>query len=196
MAKQISREQAKEAVKTILAYIGENPEREGLLETPERVVRSFEEIYGGYHVDAGPILKTFKDGSENVDEMIIQRNISFFSTCEHHMLPFFGVAHVAYVPQERIVGLSKLARLVEVFARRLQVQERMTTQITETLMNTLEPKGAACVIQATHLCMVQRGVAKHQSDTMTSSLEGCFRDGVTRAEFLKLIQFPGVRSLI
>jgi len=178
---------AKEAVKTLLKYIGEDSEREGLLETPDRVIRSYDEIFGGYKMDPTKILKTFKDGGESVDEMVIQRNIHFFSMCEHHMIPFFGVAHVAYVPENEIVGLSKLARLVEVFARRLQVQERMTTQITKALMTNLKPKGAACVIQATHLCMVQRGIRKAQSDTITSSLSGCFRAGKTRSEFLHLI---------
>ena len=187
MVEKESMEAAKHSIKTLLSYIGENPEREGLLETPERVIRSYEEIFGGYKQNPADILKTFKDGSESVDEMVIQRNIQFFSMCEHHMIPFFGVAHVAYVPREEIVGLSKLARLVEVYARRLQVQERMTTQITQALMENLKPKGAACVIQATHLCMVQRGVKKHQSDTITSSMVGCFRTGKTRAEFLHLV---------
>ncbi|PIE91364.1 MAG: GTP cyclohydrolase I FolE [Acidobacteria bacterium] len=187
MTKQELRPQALEAVDTLLQYIGENPEREGLIETPERVIKSYDEIFGGYKMEPSRILKTFRDGSESVDEMVIQRNIHFFSMCEHHMIPFFGVAHVAYVPEKEIVGLSKLARLVEVYARRLQVQERMTTQITQALMTHLKPKGAACVIQATHLCMVQRGIKKHQSDTITSSLEGVFRSGKTRAEYLNLI---------
>ncbi len=187
MTKQELRPQALEAVDTLLRYIGENPEREGLIETPERVIKSYDEIFGGYKMEPSRILKTFRDGSESVDEMVIQRNIHFFSMCEHHMIPFFGVAHVAYVPEKEIVGLSKLARLVEVYARRLQVQERMTTQITQALMTHLKPKGAACVIQATHLCMVQRGIKKHQSDTITSSLEGVFRSGKTRSEYLNLI---------
>jgi len=181
------RDSASQAVRTLLQYLGENPDREGLLETPERVLKSYDELFGGYEQDPAQILKTFKDGGESVDEMVIQRNIQFFSMCEHHMIPFFGVAHVAYLPREEIVGLSKLARLVEVYARRLQVQERMTTQITRALMEHLKPKGAACVIQATHLCMVQRGIKKHQSDTVTSSLEGCFRSGKTRSEFLHLV---------
>lgn len=193
----VTREDALQAVRTILTYIGENPDREGLQETPERIVRSYAEIYGGYHKDPAPVLKTFRDGSESVDEMVVQRNIPFFSMCEHHMLPFVGVAHVAYVPTDAIVGLSKLARLVEVYARRLQVQERMTTQITSALMKHLEPKGAACVVQATHLCMSQRGVGKHHSDTVTSSLQGCFReDPSTRAEFLNLIHSDALRPRI
>ncbi len=190
------REQALEAVRTILRYIGEDPEREGLVETPARVVRSYEELYAGYGQSPEPLLKTFLDGGEDNDEMIVQRNIPFYSTCEHHMLPFVGVAHVAYLPNERILGLSKLARLVEVYARRLQVQERMTTQITDALMRSLQPKGAACVIQATHMCMASRGVAKHHSETITSSLKGCFRDAKTRAEFLNFIRCDRMSPLI
>ena len=195
MSESVTKEQAHDAVRTILKYIGEDPNREGLLETPARVVRSYAELYGGYGKDPGPILKTFKDGGEKADEMVLQRNISFFSTCEHHMLPFFGVAHVAYLPSKSIVGLSKLARLVEVYARRLQVQERMTNQITDALMAELQPRGAACVIQATHLCMVQRGVAKHNTDTITSCLRGSFLEHKTRAEFFELTKLATLRPL-
>lgn len=189
-------EQVRQAVKTILTYIGEDPNREGILETPDRILRSFKELYAGYHQDAKKILKTFKDGGEDVDEMIIQRNIPFFSMCEHHMLPFFGVAHVAYLPQGRIVGLSKLARLVEVYGRRLQVQERMTSQITNALMTHLNARGAGCIIQAAHLCMFQRGIKKHHSDTVTSSIRGCFKDPTTRAEFHRLIQMDGLTAVL
>lgn len=184
------------AVRTILRYIGEDPDREGLLETPNRVLRSYQELYAGYGKDPEPILKTFRDGGEDNDEMIVQRNIPFYSMCEHHMLPFVGVAHLAYLPNERILGLSKLARLVEIYARRLQVQERMTTQITNALMDSLQPKGAACVIQATHLCMAQRGVSKHNSETITSSLKGCFRDAKTRSEFLNFIRGDRLSQLV
>lgn len=186
--KRPNRDEVRAAVKTILSYIGENPEREGLLETPDRLLRSYDELYAGYHQDPAPILKTFGDGGEDNDEMIVQRNIPFFSMCEHHMLPFVGVAHVAYLPKERIVGLSKLARLVEVYARRLQVQERMTSQISNALMDVLEPHGAACVIHATHMCMASRGVSKSHSETVTSSLKGCFREAKTRNEFFALIR--------
>ncbi len=188
MSSPVSVEDAKAAVRTLLEYIGEDPSREGLRETPDRVIRSFAEIYGGYNRDPTSVFKTFRDGSERVDEMVVQRNIPFFSNCEHHMLPFFGVAHIAYVPDEEIIGLSKFARLVEVFARRLQVQERITTQIADSLMQHLKPKGAACVIEASHLCMVQRGVKKHLSDTTTSALRGVFLEGPTRSEFLRFIQ--------
>ncbi len=195
MAQKPGKEEAMAAVRTILEYIGEDPDREGLSETPARVVKSYAELYKGYQQDPAPMMKTFKDGGEDVDEMVIQRNIPFFSTCEHHMLPFFGVAHVAYLPGERIVGLSKMARLVDLFSRRLQVQERMTTQIADAMMETLDPRGAACVVQAPHLCMVQRGVAKHHTDTMTSCLRGCFKNAKTRGEFLDLIKYGQLNAI-
>lgn len=196
MSEKVNQEDVQQAIKTILSYIGEDPEREGLLETPARITKSYAELFSGYGQEVGPLMKTFNDGAEAADEMVVQRNIPFFSMCEHHMLPFVGVAHVAYLPDQRIVGISKLARLVEVFGRRLQVQERMTAQITHALMEHLQPKGAACVIQATHLCMAQRGVAKHQSDTVTSSLKGSFREAETRAEFLNLIRNDSRRPLV
>lgn len=189
-------DEAREAIKTILYHIGEDPSREGLLETPDRVLKSYKELFAGYDQDPKTILKTFKDGSEDADEMIIQRNIPFFSMCEHHMLPFFGVAHVAYLPSDRIVGLSKLARLVEIYGRRLQVQERMTSQITAALMEHLDARGAGCIIQAAHLCMFQRGIKKHHSDTITSSIRGCFRDPETRSEFHRLIQVNGLTGVL
>lgn len=194
--KRPTREQARHAVRTLLAFLGDDPDRQGLLETPDRVIRSFEEIYGGYDVEIGSMMKMFDDGAEDTDEMVVQRNIPFFSMCEHHMLPFIGVAHVGYLPDQRIVGLSKLARLVDVFARRLQVQERMTAQISQALMDHLQPKGAACVIEATHLCMCQRGVSKHHSDTVTSSLKGVFKEAKTRNEFMCFIAGESRRPMI
>jgi len=194
--KRPTKEQAREAVRTLLAFLGDDPHRQGLIETPDRVIRSFEEIYGGYDVEVGPMMKMFDDGAEDTDEMVVQRNIPFFSMCEHHMLPFIGVAHVGYLPDQRIVGLSKLARLVDVYARRLQVQERMTAQISQALMDHLQPKGAACVIEATHLCMCQRGVSKHHSDTVTSSLKGIFKQAKTRAEFMHFIAGESRRPLV
>ncbi|MDJ0837483.1 MAG: GTP cyclohydrolase I FolE [Acidobacteriota bacterium] len=191
-----SKDEVRQAVRTILSYIGENPNREGLQETPDRLVRSYGELYRGYQTEIKSIMKTFTDGAEQADEMVIQRNIPFFSMCEHHMLPFVGVAHIAYLPDKKIVGLSKMARLVEVFARRLQVQERMTAQISEALMTYLQPKGAACVIEATHLCMAQRGVSKSHSDTVTSSLRGVFKEAKTRSEFLNFITSDTRRHLI
>jgi len=191
-----TRAQARDAVRTLLSYLGEDSAREGLLETPDRVIRSYEELYSGYDTDISKMMKMFDDGAEGTDEMVVQRNIPFFSMCEHHMLPFIGVAHLAYLPDKRIVGLSKLARLVEVFARRLQVQERMTTQISQAMMAHLEPKGSACVIEATHLCMCQRGVSKHHSDTVTSSLCGVFKNPETRSEFMSFINSGSRRPLI
>ena len=175
MQEEVSKEEAREAVKTLLKFIGENPEREGLLETPDRILRSFDELYGGYKLKAAPILKTFRDGAEATDEMIVQRNIPFFSMCEHHMLPFVGVAHVGYLPNKRIVGLSKMARLVEVFGRRLQVQERMTAQISQAMMDVLEPRGAACVIEATHLCMAPAGHRQTPQRYHHVFIEGMFQ---------------------
>jgi GTP cyclohydrolase I len=180
-----------ENITRILEYIGEDPKRQGLLETPGRVIRSYAELFSGYKVDEvgiAKILKTFDDGA--CDEMVLMKGIEFTSFCEHHMLPFHGVAHVGYVPNGKIVGLSKLARLVDVFARRLQVQERLTQQITKALDSHLVPLGSACVIEAKHMCMSCRGVMKHQSvTTTTSSLTGCFMEKpAARSEFMTLIR--------
>lgn len=177
---------AEDAVRYILRYIGEDVGREGLRETPSRVRRSWDELFSGYSADVEGLFKTFKEGA--CDEMIVVRDIDFHSMCEHHMLPFVGVAHVAYIPKGRIVGLSKIARLVEVFARRLQVQERMTIQITEAIQHHLNPQGCACVIEAKHLCMACRGVRKSGSSMVTSSLKGTFSEEPDcRNEFLQLI---------
>jgi len=170
-----------------LQFIGEDPTREGLLETPGRVIRSWGELFAGYKQDPTKILKSFKDGA--CDEMVLLKGIEFYSCCEHHMLPFFGKAHIAYIPDGRVVGISKLARLLEVFARRLQIQERLGQQITETLMKELKPKGAACILEAQHFCMVSRGVQKQNSIMVTSSLTGVFRDRPeARAELMGLIK--------
>lgn len=177
---------ARMAVRHILQYIGEEPTREGLEETPDRVVKSFAEIYSGYNVNIGKLLKTFKDGA--CDEMVLLRDIEFYSVCEHHMQPFHGRAHIAYLPDGKVVGISKLARLLEAFSRRLQIQERLTSQITSALMEHLQPKGAACVLTAQHFCMVCRGVNKQNSSMVTSSLKGEFEKPEVRAEFLSLIQ--------
>jgi GTP cyclohydrolase I len=170
------------SVINILQYIGE-----GLHETPARVVRSWREIYGGYRMDPAKILKTFDEKAP--DEMVVLDQIEFYSTCEHHMQPFFGRAAVAYIPDGRVVGISKLARLVDVYARRLQIQERLTAQVTEALDNYLKPKGSACVIRAKHFCMLCRGVRKQNSIMTTSSLTGVFRDNPSaRLELMSLIQ--------
>lgn len=173
-------------VRSMLAYIGEDPKREGLLDTPDRVLKSWKEIFGGYAEDPAIILKRDfeKDG---YDQMIACRDIEFYSTCEHHMQPFFGRAHIAYVPGEKVVGLSKLARLVDIFARRLQIQERMTEQIASALEEHLQPKGVGVVLEAKHFCMICRGVRKQRSSMVTSSLKGVFVKDAPRAEFLNLV---------
>lgn len=175
-----------ENIRRILEYVGEDPNREGLKETPDRVVRSYSELFAGYKQNPADLFKTFE---EHCDEMVVLRNIPFTSMCEHHMQPFRGVAHVGYIPQSRVVGLSKLARLVECFARRLQVQERLCQQVTEAMDGNLKPKGSACVMEAEHFCMSCRGVNKPGVTTVTSSLTGVFRDKPeARAEFLSIIR--------
>ena len=172
-------------LKQILKFIGDDPEREGLLETPNRIIRSWSRLYGGYHRNVESIMKTFEEDSS--DQMVILKDIEFYSTCEHHMLPFFGKAHIAYIPDGKVVGISKLARILEIFSRRLQIQERLTGEITEALMEHLKPLGAACMIEAQHFCMVSRGVEKQNSIMVTSSLKGVFSDPDVKAEFFQLI---------
>ena len=176
-----------EIIKNIIRYIGEDPEREGLIKTPSRVVKSWSEIYSGYGKDPKELLTTFESGT--YDQMIICKGVELFSTCEHHLLPFFGTAHVAYIPGDRVIGLSKLARLVDIYARRLQIQERIGEQVTTFLMENLNPKGAACIIEATHMCMRMRGVSKQHSTMVTSSMKGVFlTDFNARQELLQLIK--------
>ncbi|CAL1516597.1 GTP cyclohydrolase I FolE [Chitinophaga sp. MM2321] len=172
--------------KDSLALLGEDPEREGLLKTPERVAKAMQYLTQGYQQDAKEILNGAKF-TEAYSEMVIVKDIELYSLCEHHMLPFFGKAHVAYIPNGYITGLSKIARVVEVFARRLQVQERMTHQVLDAIQDTLQPLGVAVVIEAQHLCMMMRGVQKQNSLTTTSAFSGQFEDGRTRSEFMKLI---------
>lgn len=182
-------EDAALCVVRMLHHIGENPQREGLRETPSRVVRAWAEWFSGYNTDPHALLATsFEDGSENVDEMVLLTNIPVQSHCEHHITPIIGVAHVAYIPQGRIVGISKLARVVDAYARRLQVQERLTNQIADAINEALRPQGVAVVIRATHFCMATRGVKMPQVDTTTSALRGAFKDRAeARSEFLSLI---------
>lgn len=176
-----------ESIKNILQYVGEDPNREGLQDTPKRVVKSWKEIYSGYEKDPKDILTVFD--TDGYDQIVLLKNIEFYSMCEHHMLPFIGKAHVAYIPGKKIVGISKLARLVDIYARRLQIQERIGQQVTTALMELLEPKGAACVIEAQHLCMLMRGVQKQNSIMVTSSLKGVFLESQsTREELMQLIQ--------
>lgn len=177
-----------ELIRRLLVELGEDPDREGLLRTPARVAAAFQFLTKGYHEDVDVVVND-AIFSEDHNEMVICRDVDFFSLCEHHMLPFFGKAHVAYIPNGKIVGLSKLARLVEVYARRLQVQERLTVQIARKLNEILEPQGVAVVLEATHLCMVMRGVEKQNSSTITSSMIGVFNNNpATRAEFFSLIR--------
>jgi GTP cyclohydrolase I len=178
---------AKDSLITLLKYIGEDPDREGLKETPDRVLRSYSELFSGYKKKPEDVFKCFEDGA--CDELVLLKNIEFVSFCEHHMLPFFGTAHIGYVPEGKIIGISKLARLLEIYSRRLQVQERLTEQVTKDLMKYLQPKGAACVLEATHSCMTCRGVGKQNSRMVTSSLLGVFRDNsAARAELFQLIR--------
>lgn len=177
-------------VQTLLRNLGEDPDREGLLETPARVIRAWRHWTQGYQQDAATVLKTFEDGAEGCDEMVIVRGIDLFSHCEHHMAPFFGKAHVAYIPDKRIVGLSKLARVVDIFAHRLQVQERLTNQIANAINDHLQPVGVGVVIEATHFCMCSRGVNKQGSTTVTSALRGAIKNKPeARAEFMSLAGF-------
>jgi len=178
--------QLQESIREQLALLGEDPEREGILKTPERVAKSMQFLTQGYHIDAKAILDSAKF-HEEVSEMIIVKDIEMYSLCEHHMLPFYGKAHIAYIPNGWITGLSKLARVVDVYSRRLQVQERLTTQILNAIKDTLNPLGVAVVIEASHLCMMMRGVQKQNSVTTTSAFWGEFERNETRSEFIRLI---------
>ena len=170
----------------VLEYLGEDSKREGLLETPKRVIKSFDTLYGGYKMKVEDCFKVFEE--DDSDEMVVFKNVEFYSTCEHHMLPFFGKAHIAYIPNGKVIGVSKLARILEVYARRLQIQERLCQQVTSAIEKALSPKGAACVLEAQHFCMTSRGVQKQNSIMVTSSVTGEFRSQKeTRAEFMGLI---------
>ena len=176
---KVSEEEVEQAFVKIIKYIGENPKREGLLSTPKRLVKAFREYFKGYHEDPKKILeKTFGD-VQGYDDMVIQKNISLQSHCEHHMAPIIGVAHVAYIPNNKVVGLSKLARVVEVFSKRLQTQERLTMQIASTLMEALNAKGVAVSIDATHQCMTMRGIKKEQATTVTNYYLGKFKEDLS-----------------
>ena len=176
---EVSDQKAEEAIKTILEWIGEDPEREGLKSTPRRVVKAFNEYFKGYKLKPEDYLsKTFTE-VEGYDDMVIEKNISISSHCEHHMAPIIGVAHVAYMPSDKVVGLSKLARVVEVFSNRLQTQERLTTQIAKTIMNVLQPRGVAVTIDASHQCMTNRGVKKENTTTVTNYFLGAFKDDLS-----------------
>ena len=176
---EVTDKQAEEAFKTILTWIGEDPSREGLLETPKRVVKAFKEYFKGYNQDANEDLsKTFGD-VEGYDDMVVEKNITLESHCEHHMAPIIGVAHVAYIPNKKVVGLSKLARTVDIFSKRLQTQERLTMQIAKTLMNALDAKGVAVTIDAAHQCMTMRGIKKEKATTVTNYFLGSFKEDLS-----------------
>lgn len=177
---------ADDIVTRLLQYIGEDPKRGGLKETPSRVLKAWKEWTSGYGQDPHKILKCFEDGSENYDEMVVVRDLPFYSHCEHHLAPFFGTATIAYIPTKRIVGLSKLGRLLEMFSRRLQVQERLTTQIADTLQKELDPKGCGVIVRARHLCMESRGLNRQGHSTITSALRGVFLEDKVRAEFMAM----------
>jgi GTP cyclohydrolase I len=175
------------AVKTMIGHVGEDPDREGLLKTPERVLKAYEFMFGGYQEDPQVILNSAMFTTSN-DEMVLIKDVEFYSTCEHHLLPIIGRAHIAYIPDGKVVGLSKIPRVVDVFARRMQIQEQLTEQIADALMRSINPKGVAVVIQARHMCMEMRGVQKISSTTTSSALRGLFkRDEKTRMEFFSLI---------
>ena len=191
MSDKPSREEALKAVETLISCAGDDPSREVLVETPDRVIRAYKEFFAGYDEDPEQVLtKTFEE-VEGYDDAVIVRNIRVESHCEHHMVPILGVAHVGYIPNKRVVGISKLARIVDIYGKRLQTQETMTAQIADTIQRVLEPKGVAVVIDAGHQCMSTRGIHKTESSTITSRMLGSFRDNIeTRSEFMHLIHSP------
>ncbi|MCW8914615.1 MAG: GTP cyclohydrolase I FolE [Magnetovibrio sp.] len=190
-----AREDAEKAVRTLIEWAGDNPDREGLLDTPARVVRAFEEYFQGYNADPEEILKRTFEEVEGYDEMVLLKDIRFESHCEHHMAPIIGKAHVAYLPKNRVVGISKLARVVELYAQRLQIQEKMTAQVANAINDVLQPQGVAVVIDASHQCMTCRGVHKPGVSMITSKMLGAFReDDRTRREFLSMINNPSATA--
>jgi GTP cyclohydrolase I len=193
--KRPTREEAENAVETLLRWTGDDPMREGLLDTPKRVVKAFEQFFSGYQTDPKELLSRTFDEVEGYDEMVVLRDIRLESHCEHHLAPFIGVAHVGYMPDKRVVGISKLARLVDAYSKRLQIQEKLTAQIANTLNEVLQPKGVAVVIEAQHQCMTTRGVHKPGVTMQTSRMLGLFRnDPRTRQEFFSLINAPRITT--
>ena len=191
MSNKPTKEEALKAVETLISWAGDDPTREGLIETPDRVIRAYKEFFAGYDEEPEKVLtKTFEE-VEGYDDAVIVRNIRVESHCEHHMVPILGVAHIGYIPNKRVVGISKLARIVDIYGKRLQTQETMTAQIADTIQRVLEPKGVAVVIDAGHQCMTTRGIHKTESSTITSRMLGSFRDNIeTRSEFMHLIHSP------
>ena len=186
-----SEKEVHEAVRKLLLWAGDDPDREGLVGTPDRVARAYKEFFAGYEQDPEEILRTTFEEVEGYDEMVLVKDIGVESHCEHHMVPIIGRAHIAYIPNNRVVGISKLARVVDIFSKRLQIQEKMTAQIANAIENVLQPKGIAVVIDASHQCMTTRGVNKPESSTVTSAMRGVFKDNPrTRNEFLSFINLP------
>ena len=183
---KVSQEKILQNLREILAYIGDDPNREGLQETPMRILRSWEKIYGGYKQKPQDVLKTFTEGS--CEEMVVLKDIEFYSTCEHHLQPFFGTISIGYLPKDRVLGISKLARLVEVYARRLQIQEKLVAEIADSLMQTLQPHGVMVVCKAKHMCISSRGIEKHNAVMVTSAIRGAFKKLEVRSEFLEMIK--------
>ncbi|MCK6453883.1 MAG: GTP cyclohydrolase I FolE [Alphaproteobacteria bacterium] len=196
MPQRPSRQEAEEAVRTLIRWAGDDPAREGLLDTPSRVVRAYEEFFAGYSVDPADVLRRTFSEIEGYDEMVVLKDIRFESHCEHHLAPILGKAHVGYLPRRRVVGISKLARLVQAYAKRLQIQEKMTAQIANAIQEVLQPAGVAVVIEAAHQCMTTRGVHKPGATMVTSQMLGAFRDDQsTRREFLAIISDGGTGHL-
>ncbi|WP_144186868.1 GTP cyclohydrolase I FolE [Elioraea rosea] len=190
-----TREEAEAAVRTLLLWTGDDPDREGLVDTPARVVRAYEEFFAGYETDPVEMLARTFEETDGYDEMVLLRDIRLESHCEHHMVPIIGRAHVAYLPHKRVVGISKLARVIEVYAKRLQIQEKLTAQIANTINEVLQPKGVAVVIEAAHQCMTTRGIHKPGVSMVTSRMLGAFRDdAATRREFLTMISMGGTSA--
>ena len=183
-----SREEAEEAVRVLLRWAGDDPTREGLLDTPKRVAKAYEELFGGYGADVESVLGTTFEEVAGYKDMVLVRDIPFFSHCEHHMVPIIGKAHVAYLPDGRVLGLSKIARVVEIFGRRLQTQEAMTAQIATAIEDALQPKGVAVMIEAEHMCMAMRGVRKSGSTTLTSTFRGSFEAATEQARFITMVR--------
>jgi GTP cyclohydrolase I len=195
-AAPVSREEAEAAVRVILRYTGDDPDREGLMETPARVVKAYDEYFSGYTQDPYQILKKTFEETDGYDEMVVLKGVQFSSHCEHHMAPIIGRVHIGYLPDRRVVGISKLARIVEVYARRLQIQEKMTAQIADTLNTVIQPRGVGVVVEAVHHCMTTRGIHKSGVLMVTSRMLGSFRaDPKTRREFLNMIGNPSSRGL-
>lgn len=192
LVKKPTREEAEEAVRTLLLWAGDDPSREGLLETPRRVAKAYREFYKGYDEDADEILERVFEEVDGYEDMVLVRDIPFYSHCEHHMVPFVGKVHIGYYPSRGVVGLSKLARVVEVYARRLQTQETMTAQIAQAIERSLKPGGVAVLVEAEHMCMSMRGVQKQGSSTMTTQYTGRFRDPAEQVRFFTMVKSPGL----